>query len=148
MPSTTDTTAIRNITPIVTPSSVKKLFSFWTRICSSAIRSASKIGTRLSGCRPGIAAAITAARIAIRIPVVAGDETVAQHDDAPGVGRDLRLVGDHDDGLPLFRKLAEDPHDLLRRPRVEVSRGFVSQQDRRPVDKRARDRHALALAAG
>ncbi len=36
IPFTIDTTAIRNITPIVTPRSVKKLFSFCTLICMSA----------------------------------------------------------------------------------------------------------------
>ena len=42
IPFTIDTTAIRNITPMVTPSSVKKLFSFCTRICVSASRMASR----------------------------------------------------------------------------------------------------------
>ncbi len=45
IPSTIETTAMRNITPIMTPSSVKKLFSFWTRIVSSARRMASRKGT-------------------------------------------------------------------------------------------------------
>src|SRR5580692_1572229 len=98
MPSTTDTTAIRNITPMVTPSSVKKLFSFWTRIWSSASRSASKIGTGLPDGRRGVASSVSAARIAVRVAVVAGDEAVAQHNDTPRVGRDVRLVGDHDHG--------------------------------------------------
>ena len=35
---------MRNMTPIVTPSSVKKLFSFWTRIVSRASRMASWSG--------------------------------------------------------------------------------------------------------
>ena len=45
---------MRNITPIMTPSSVKKLFSFCTRICWSASRTASRKGMlsrRLARCR-------------------------------------------------------------------------------------------------
>jgi len=45
IPSTIDTTAIRNITPIVTPSSVKKLLSFCTRIVARARRMDSRSGT-------------------------------------------------------------------------------------------------------
>ena len=41
MPSTIETTAMRNITPMVTPISVKKLFSFWARIWARASRTAS-----------------------------------------------------------------------------------------------------------
>src|SRR6476661_1519891 len=44
MPSTMETTAMRNITPIVTPSSVKKLLSLCARIWVSARRMASKKG--------------------------------------------------------------------------------------------------------
>src|SRR5215218_3658005 len=44
MPSTIDTTAMRNITPMVTPSSVKKLLSFCTRMVERARRTASKRG--------------------------------------------------------------------------------------------------------
>src|SRR5436190_24343515 len=46
IPSTIDTTAIRNITPMVTPRSVKKLFSFWARICARASRMLSRMGIR------------------------------------------------------------------------------------------------------
>src|SRR5688572_4198517 len=42
IPSTIDTTAMRNITPIMTPRSVKKLLSFWTLICARASRTDSK----------------------------------------------------------------------------------------------------------
>ena len=36
MPPTIETTAMRNVTPIVTPITVKKLLSFCTRIVSQA----------------------------------------------------------------------------------------------------------------
>ena len=42
MPLTIETTAMRNVTPIVTPSTVKKLLSFCTRMVSKAMRTASK----------------------------------------------------------------------------------------------------------
>ena len=39
---------MRNITPMVTPSRVKKLFSFWTRMVARARRTASMKGMRSS----------------------------------------------------------------------------------------------------
>jgi hypothetical protein len=49
IPVTMDTTAIRNMTPIITPSRVKKLLSFCTRICWSASLTASWKGIRRLG---------------------------------------------------------------------------------------------------
>ena len=40
IPATIDTTAIRKVTPIVTPMTVKKLLSFCTRMVSKASRTA------------------------------------------------------------------------------------------------------------
>src|SRR6476619_6677753 len=61
-----ETTAIRNITLIVTPMRVKKLFSFWTRICWRARRTASKIG--MLGLRKsvGLVSGGTAVRVVSR----------------------------------------------------------------------------------
>src|SRR6185437_16080688 len=42
MPPTMETTAIKNVTPIVTPITLKKLFSFCTRMVSKAMRTAWK----------------------------------------------------------------------------------------------------------
>src|ERR1041384_2767276 len=47
---------MRNITPIVTPISVKKLFSFWTRICANASQTASMIGKRFEVGGPAVRA--------------------------------------------------------------------------------------------
>jgi hypothetical protein len=44
MPPTIDTTAIRKVTPIITPRRVKKLLSFCTQICWRARRTASRKG--------------------------------------------------------------------------------------------------------
>src|SRR5687767_9229820 len=94
MPCTMEITAIRNITPIVTPSSVKKLFSFWTRICARASQTASMNGT-LDLERSGdfdLGQELLAA-------VVARDEPVAQHDDTARVRRDIGFVRHHDHRL-------------------------------------------------
>src|SRR5688500_2470227 len=106
MPLITATTAMRNMTPIATPSSVKKLFSFCARICDSARRTASMNGTsvgRLSErdpLREGIA------------PVVGGDSAVAEHDDPARMRRDVRFVGHHDHRLAFAGKRLEHAHDL------------------------------------
>ena len=39
-------------------------------------------------------------------------------------------------------------HDLMRRSRIEIAGRLVGKQQARRVDERARDRHALLLAAG
>ena len=80
--------------------------------------------------------------------LVAPDQAVAHVDDAPGVGRDVRLVGDQDDGLAGVVELLEDADDLLRGARVEVAGGLVGEQDRRVGDQGAGDGHPLLLAAG
>src|SRR5829696_3240223 len=85
MPCTTDTTAMRKVTPISTPISEKKLLSFCARTVASAIRTASR-SSMLRG-------------HALREPV-GFHPTVTQHDRALGVRRDVGLVGDHDDRLP------------------------------------------------
>src|SRR5215212_6872994 len=135
-----ETTAMRKVTPIITPRSVKKLLSFWARICESASRTASRkgMGTVLQ----------SDLRDEPRLRVVAGDQPVAEDDHAPRVRGDVGLVGDHDDGLALRRQLLEDAHDLLGGLRVEVARGLVGEEDRGAVDERPGDRDALPLAAG
>src|SRR6266542_471694 len=144
MPSTIDTTAMRNITPIVTPSRVKKLFSFCTRICASASRMASTNGTGLL-VRGVNLAALDAGRI-IRGLLVAGDHAVKQYDNASRMRGDVGFVRHHDHRLPLTGKLLEHPHDLRRGRRIQIPRGLVGEQDRRLIHQRACDRDALPLA--
>ena len=62
--------------------------------------------------------------------------------------RDIGLVGHHDHGLSVTGEVAEDPHDLLRRRRIEIARWLVGEQNRRAVDECPGDRDALPLAAG
>src|SRR5688500_1973124 len=123
MPLMTATTAMRNMTPIVTPRSVKKLFSFCARICDSARRMASRNGTLVSRLSEG-----DALREGVT-PLVRGDASVAKHHNAFRVGRDVRFVRHHDDRLAFRRQRLEDAHDLRRRSRVEVSRRLVGQEN-------------------
>src|SRR3989442_3590271 len=102
MPCTTDTTAMRNITPMNTPMRENRLFNFWARICCSASRTASK---RCTSGRSGL---------------VRGDEAVAQRHYALGVRRDVGFVRHHHHGLPLAVQCGEHVHDLAARGRVEV----------------------------
>src|SRR5574338_601883 len=128
IPWTIDTTAMRNITLMVTPMSVKKLFSFWTRICASARRTASKRGMRKSTRRRGREGPRRSDPRAASRPlctcvergwlqpvtsrerltaIVGRDETIAQHHHPPRVRGDVRLVRHHDHRLTLGRELLE-----------------------------------------
>ena len=121
MPSTIETTVMRNITPMQTPMSVKKLLSFWTRMVWRASRTASNRGITASGsgtgrgARPGERCSRRSDSSSSRQTVmptrldealaalVALDDAVAQHDHAAGVRGDVGFVRDHDDRLPLSR---------------------------------------------
>src|SRR5688500_18012108 len=99
MPCTIEMTAMRNMTPSVTPRSVKKLFSFWTRICARASHTASMNGT-LDLERSGnfdLGQEFLAA-------IVARDESVTQDDDAARVRGDICFVGYHDYCLTFRRQ--------------------------------------------
>ena len=61
---------------------------------------------------------------------------------------ELRIVGDHHDGGALRVDLLEQLHHAARHQRVEVAGRLVGQQQARLAGQRARDRHALLLAAG
>ena len=80
--------------------------------------------------------------------LVAGDDAVADGDDAMGVLGDVRLVGDEDDGVAFGVKLVEEGHDLVAGLGVEVSGGLVGEDDGRVVDEGTGDGDALSLTAG
>src|SRR5215213_5677268 len=80
--------------------------------------------------------------------VVLLDAAVLEDDDAVGVGRDVRLVRDEDErDASLAVEALEDVHHLDRGARVERARRLVGEDELRVVDERARNRHALLLAA-
>src|SRR5579863_202874 len=76
------------------------------------------------------------------------DFAVAEADDAVGVGGDIRFMGDEDDGVAVLVQPPEERHDFLAGLRIEIAGGLVGEEDRRIVDERASDGHALALSAG
>src|SRR5690606_3034296 len=61
---------------------------------------------------------------------------------------DVGVVGDHHHGRTGPVDPVEQPHDLDRGVRVEVSGRLVGEQDQRPVHERPGDRDPLLLAAG
>ena len=61
---------------------------------------------------------------------------------------DVLLVGHQENGLPPFVELVKNAHDLLACATVEVSGGFVRQDDGGVVGQGPSDGHTLALAAG
>src|SRR3954470_20062237 len=74
---------------------------------------------------------------------------VAQDDDAIGDRSRMRVVRDHDHGLPeVVDRVAQQVEHLVGGLRVEVAGRLVGEHDGRPVDQRAGHRHALLLAAG
>ena len=58
---------------------------------------------------------------------------------------DALVVRRHHDGRAGAVDAVEQPHDADRGRRVEVSGRLVGEEDQRPVDERARDRHPLLL---
>ena len=77
------------------------------------------------------------------------DKPVPHRDDAIGIGRDVGLVchqNDREAAAAVERD--ERVHDLVRRPRVEVSGRLVGEKDGRRIDQRARNGDALLLSAG
>ena len=79
---------------------------------------------------------------------IGADTAVGEHHPPPGATRDVLLVGHQHDRGPAAIELLEQRQDLHRGRRVEIAGRFVGEQDRRPVDQGARDRHSLLLTAG
>src|SRR5271155_3157675 len=80
--------------------------------------------------------------------VVAGDDAVADGDDAVGVFGDVGLVGDDDDGVAVGVELVEEGHDLVAGLGVEVAGGLVGEDDGGAIDEGAGDGNTLLFAAG
>ncbi len=75
------------------------------------------------------------------------DAAVAQQQHAVGVQRERQIVLHRDHGVRAAELAAQPGQRHLVR-RVEVGAGLVEQQHRRLGRQRAREQHALALAAG
>ncbi len=77
---------------------------------------------------------------------VVDDATVGEEQGAVGVGRGLRIVGDHHDRLAhLPHRGAHEGEDLATGPRVEVARRLIREDDLRPTGQRPGDGNALLL---
>ena len=75
-------------------------------------------------------------------------DAVAECDAALRPRGDVGLMGDEDHGDAACVQLLEQCDDLLGGTAVERAGRLVGEEDMRVVDERARDRHALLLAAG
>src|SRR5690606_30891681 len=143
MPSTTLTTVMRNMTPMMTPRTAKKLLSFCARIWFSARSTPSRT---LIAAAPGSTGRLGAGHgsCTARQHII-GDNAVTQRDGPLGMFRDVVLVRDQHDGLAPRMQLFEQRHDVRAGLAVEVSCRLVGEQQGRAVDQSARNGDALAL---
>ena len=73
---------------------------------------------------------------------------VQQLDARCGPRRQLRGVGDEDDGLAMLRQPGQYIEDVMGRARVEVAGRLVGDEQGRVVGQRPGDRDPLLLSAG
>ncbi|SVE39800.1 uncharacterized protein METZ01_LOCUS492654, partial [marine metagenome] len=76
------------------------------------------------------------------------DQSIKKMDLSFGVFRDIVLVRNNNDRLPLTIQLHEHAHHLLTSDRIEVSRRLIRQEEGWIVDKRSSDGHTLPLSPG
>ena len=74
--------------------------------------------------------------------------SVAEEDVARGVLGNLGVVGHEDDGVTLVVEFLKQDKHLERRAGVEVTGGFVGEDDGWVVDERTGDGYTLHLTAG
>src|ERR1017187_3019628 len=80
-------------------------------------------------------------------PGLVDDPAVGEIDPPVRVRRGEGVVTDHDDGLAeIVDGAAEEREELGARPRVEVARRFVGEDDLGPADQRAGGGYLLLLA--
>jgi len=85
--------------------------------------------------------------LGVRDTLVGGDVTVDESDDAVAITRETLVVCDHDDGGTLLVEAGEDGHDLFAGVGVEVTGGFVGEDEFGSVGQGACDGDALDLSA-
>ena len=79
---------------------------------------------------------------------LASDVAMDELDAAIHKAADHRRMRDDEDGVSGGVKLPQQVQNNLLVGLVEISRGLVGENQFRLIDQRARDRHALLLAAG
>ena len=78
---------------------------------------------------------------------IAGNFSVTHANYTFGVSRNIRLVRNHNNSLAFVVQCFKQRQDLFTGSRVEVSSGFIRQQDARLCNQCARNRNTLLLAA-
>src|SRR5260370_5139696 len=73
---------------------------------------------------------------------------MSKFDAAVGLARDVRVVRDHENGVAAAVQFAENFEDHGFVGFIEIAGGLVGHDQLRLIDQRARDGHALLLAAG
>ena len=76
------------------------------------------------------------------------DAAVTDADNPLRMLSDCQIVRHDDDRDAQSVQILEHPQDLFAGARVEVSGRLVGEQERRTIDERPRDGHALLLTAG
>ncbi len=154
--------AISAATPMKTPSMVKAERIMLRQIACMAAAMIISAKAQKAYCCAVRRPASAAVNVDIGTPPVAGaavfagfgfcvvrdDLPVAHGQGAIGIGGDVGLVRDDDDGDALLAiELRQRLHDLVRGAGIEVAGRLVGEQQAGRVDQRARDRDALLLAA-
>ena len=75
------------------------------------------------------------------------DATVSKGNDAVAAPGNGVFVGHHDDGFSDGAEVVKHAEDLLAGGRIEISGGFVSEQQKWIIDERAGDGDALLLSS-
>ena len=78
----------------------------------------------------------------------APDCAVTKMNAALGKFCDVGLVGDHHHRQPIVIQLLKHFENFDGSPAIQISGGFVGQQDGRVIDQSARNRNPLLLASG
>src|SRR5690348_11686572 len=79
---------------------------------------------------------------------VTGDLAVFHMEDTGRVGSEVRIMGDHQDGVTCLVDVPELVHDELATLTIKVTGRLVGQDDTRAVHESTGDGNALELATG
>ena len=83
-----------------------------------------------------------------RATLIADDLAIDDAHGAISLGRDLGVMGDHDDGVAGGIQPAEHRQDLGPGAGVEIAGRLIGEDQARSAGQAAGDRHTLHLAAG
>jgi hypothetical protein len=78
---------------------------------------------------------------------IARHKTVAHAHNSAGMLRDVFFMRHHEKRVTLRGKVPEQLENLFPGAGIEIPGRFIREDDRRFIDERAGDRHALTLAA-